>query len=178
MTIFQSHMACFFARKFTVICLALLSLIVAGTFTNEAANASTSAGIHKLFDGVASWYGGKFHGRRTASGGIYDMHKLTCAHKTLPFGTKLLVFNPHNGKKVEVVVTDRGPYVGKRVVDLSKAAADKLNISGIGTVICFARDAVKGKPGAQELAPITPAYALHGELEIAPENLPLTIAAK
>jgi len=94
--------------------------------------------IEKLFGGVASWYGGSFHGRRTASGSMYDMNKLTCAHKTLPFGTKLLVFNPQNGKKVEVVVTDRGPYVGKRVIDLSKAAADRLCISGISNVVCYA----------------------------------------
>lgn len=176
MTIFQSHLAYFLARKFTVICLVVASILLTTPFTNEPANASAGGEIHKLFDGVASWYGGKFHGRRTASGGIYDMHKLTCAHKTLPFGTKLLVFNPHNGRKVEVVVTDRGPYVGKRVVDLSKAAADKLNISGIGNVICFARNAVKGPTGAQGLAPIRPAYILHGELEVAPE--PLTIATK
>lgn len=103
----------------------------------EPALATPCDDLQKLFGGIASWYGGKFHGRRTASGTIYNMHQMTCAHKTLPFGTKLLVFNPQNGKKVEVVVTDRGPYVGHRVVDLSKAAADKLNIQGIGNVVCY-----------------------------------------
>ncbi len=112
-----------------------------------ATQACGSNDIEKLFGGIASWYGGKFHGRRTASGSTYDMNKLTCAHKTLPFGTKLLVFNPQNGKKVEVVVTDRGPYIGQRVIDLSKAAADKLSISGIGTVVCYA-----GKRVLNELA--------------------------
>jgi rare lipoprotein A len=103
----------------------------------EPALATPYDDLQKLFGGIASWYGGKFHGRRTASGTIYNMNQMTCAHKTLPFGTKLLVFNPHNGRKVEVVVTDRGPYVGQRVIDLSKAAADKLNIQGIGNVVCY-----------------------------------------
>ncbi|MBP9093533.1 hypothetical protein KBI23_21115 [bacterium] len=104
------------------------------------------------------------------------MNKLTCAHKTLPFGTKLLIFNPHNGRKVEVVVTDRGPYIGKRVIDLSKAAADKLNISGIGNVICFIGKITKREPTHKELPPITAAYVLHAELEIA--QRPLEIATK
>jgi len=107
--------------------------------SNNAALALCGSGeFEKIFGGIASWYGGKFHGRKTASGSTYDMNKLTCAHKTLPFGTKLLVFNPQNGRQVQVVVTDRGPYVGQRVIDLSKAAADKLCISGIGNVVCYA----------------------------------------
>lgn len=156
MTNFRSPKGFLLSRQILIACTALTSL-----FLEAPAFASSGENLHKLFGGIASWYGGSFHGRRTASGGIYDMHKLTCAHKTLPFGTKLLIFNPHNGRKVEVVVTDRGPYIGKRVIDLSKAAAEKLNISGIGQVICFVRNMTN-----KELAPTTSAYALHGELPI------------
>jgi len=70
----------------------------------------------------ASYYAEKFHGRRTASGKIYDMNKLTAAHKTLPFGTKVRVTNESNGKTVVVEITDRGPFVRGREIDLSKKA--------------------------------------------------------
>jgi rare lipoprotein A len=83
----------------------------------------------EIRNGVASWYGGRFHGRTTASGRRYDMHELTAAHKTLPFGTLLRVENAETGEAVVVEVTDRGPYVHQRVVDLSKAAAQ---IIGVG----------------------------------------------
>jgi len=167
MTNFQSPKGFFLTRQILIAGLALTAL-----FLEAPAFASSGEDLHKLFGGIASWYGGSFHGRRTASGGIYNMHKLTCAHKTLPFGTKLLIFNPHNGRKVEVVVTDRGPYIGKRVIDLSKAAAEKLNISGIGQVICFVRNITN-----KEQAPIASAYALHGELPIEkPIEKPIEIA--
>lgn len=80
-------------------------------------------------DGLASWYGADFHGRRTASGARYDMNEYTAAHKSLPFGTILRVENPATGKAILVEVTDRGPFVRKRVVDLSRAAARMLNVS-------------------------------------------------
>jgi rare lipoprotein A len=80
-------------------------------------------------DGLASWYGEDFHGRRTASGARYDMNELTAAHKTLPFGTLLRVVNEQTGKAVLVEVTDRGPFVKRRVVDLSRAAARFLGVS-------------------------------------------------
>lgn len=70
----------------------------------------------------ASYYANKFHGRRTASGRVYDMNKLTAAHKTLPFGTKIRVTNISNGKTVVVEITDRGPFVRGREIDLSKKA--------------------------------------------------------
>jgi rare lipoprotein A len=70
----------------------------------------------------ASYYAGKFHGRRTASGRIYDMNKLTAAHKSLSFGTKVKVTNEANGKTVIVEITDRGPFVRGREIDLSKKA--------------------------------------------------------
>lgn len=113
--------------------------ITSSLVSTRAAYAETNLdnSFKKLFSGIASWYGGKFHGRRTASGTKYNMHAMTCAHKTLPFGTKLLVENKTNGKTCQVTVTDRGPYYGKRVIDLSKAAADKLGMDGISNVVCY-----------------------------------------
>lgn len=91
------------------------------------------------FSGKASWYGRKFHGRRTSNGETFDMEALTAAHRTLPFGTQLLVTNRKTGKSCVVKVNDRGPYHGNRVIDLSMAAARKLNMisSGVGVVDCF-----------------------------------------
>ncbi len=83
--------------------------------------------------GIASWYGGKFHGRRTASGEVYDMHDHTAAHKTLPMGTVLLVRNLDNGKKTVVRVNDRGPFVRNRIIDLSYGAARELGMVRNGT---------------------------------------------
>lgn len=82
--------------------------------------------------GSASWYGGKFHGRTTANGERYDMNELTAAHKTLPFGTKVRVTNERNGKAVVVRINDRGPFVGKRVIDLSRGAAQAVGMLGQG----------------------------------------------
>lgn len=83
--------------------------------------------------GVASWYGGKFHGRKTASGVRFNQNALTCAHRTLPFGSQLKVTNLANGKSVFVEVNDRGPAIKSRLVDLSKAAAKKLDFIKTGT---------------------------------------------
>jgi rare lipoprotein A len=85
--------------------------------------------------GVASWYGKKFHGRRTSSGEPYDMYAMTAAHKTLPLPTYLRVRNLENGRAVVVRVNDRGPFLHNRLVDLSYAAAWKLGIVGTGTGI-------------------------------------------
>ena len=82
--------------------------------------------------GLASWYGPGFHGRKTASGERYDMHELTAAHKTLPFGTRVLVHNPRTGRQVVVRINDRGPFAAGRVIDLSRAAAAELGIVDIG----------------------------------------------
>ena len=80
----------------------------------------------------ASWYGPKFHGRPTASGERYDMYGMTCAHKTLKFGTKLRVTNPDNNKSVIVTVNDRGPFVRGRDLDLSYGAAREIGLTGKG----------------------------------------------
>jgi rare lipoprotein A (peptidoglycan hydrolase) len=83
----------------------------------------------EVADGLASWYGADFHGRRTASGKRYDMDAFTAAHKTLPFGTLLRVRNVETGKVALVEITDRGPFIRRRVVDLSRAAARYLGVS-------------------------------------------------
>jgi len=84
--------------------------------------------IKRVEVGLASWYGEKFHGRRTASGKVYDMYQLTAAHKTLPLGTSVIVTHVNNGKSVEVTVNDRGPFVRGRIIDLSYAAAQALEM--------------------------------------------------
>jgi rare lipoprotein A len=83
--------------------------------------------------GVASWYGEPFHGRRAANGEIFDMNTLVAAHRTLPFGSILRVTNLNNGRDVEVRVVDRGPFVGDRILDLARAAAVSLDMIGTGT---------------------------------------------
>lgn len=87
-------------------------------------------------EGPASWYGPGFHGKKTASGEIYDMHKMTAAHKRLPLGTKLEVTNQRTGKTIIVTVNDRGPFHGNRIIDLSHAAASQLGVlrSGVANV--------------------------------------------
>lgn len=83
--------------------------------------------------GVASWYGGKFNGRRTSNGEIYDMYKLTAAHKELPFNTIVEVENLRNRKRVIVRINDRGPFVKERIIDLSYKAAISVDMDEIGT---------------------------------------------
>jgi rare lipoprotein A len=83
--------------------------------------------------GMASYYAEEFHGRRTSSGEVYDMHTLTCAHRWLPFGTRLRVTNLANGKQVVVSVTDRGPFKQGRLIDVSKGAAEALDMIRAGT---------------------------------------------
>src|SRR3990167_5593222 len=84
--------------------------------------------------GNASWYGHPYHGRRTASGEVYDMAQMTAAHRTLPFGAWILVENRLNARTTEVRVTDRGPFVGDRILDLSAAAARVLGAIGPGVI--------------------------------------------
>lgn len=89
--------------------------------------------------GIASWYGKAFHGSRTASGERYDMHRLTAAHPTLPFGTRVEVRNLENGRKVIVRINDRGPSVAGRIIDVSYAAAQRLGLveSGVARVALY-----------------------------------------
>lgn len=102
------------------------------------ANVQAKQIIHKL-NGTASWYGYESgpryrHKPKTASGEIFSPHKLTAAHKTLPFGTKVLVTNLDNKQSIIVTINDRGPFIKGRIVDLSKAAAHRIGIKGIQKV--------------------------------------------
>ncbi len=103
--------------------------------------------------GVASWYGPGFHGKKTSNGERYDQEAMTAAHKLLPFGTRLRVTNLDNGRVTVVRINDRGPFVGTRIIDLSKAAARSLNMIGRGTarVQLVALD-----EGGREAAILTP----------------------
>lgn len=100
-------------NKTLVISMIVLFIVGLSTLPLVAAHAET---------GVGSYYGNKFHGKRTASGSIYNMNDMTAAHKTLPFGTKVRVTNLKNNKSVVLKITDRGPYVRGRVIDVSKKA--------------------------------------------------------
>jgi len=96
---------------------------------SEGNNADSAYKKEKFYQtGVASWYGREFHGKKTASGELFDMNILTAAHKNLPFGTVIKVKNLNNGKTVTVRVNDRGPYKGNRIIDLSYVAAKKLDM--------------------------------------------------
>jgi rare lipoprotein A len=87
--------------------------------------------------GQASWYGARFHGRKTASGERFDMRGLTAAHRALPFGTRVKVTNVANGRSVVVRINDRGPWSRRRIIDLSRAAAERIGMitSGVAQVI-------------------------------------------
>jgi rare lipoprotein A len=90
--------------------------------------------------GGASWYGPGFDGRRAASGQIFNQNAMTAAHRSLPFGTKLRVTDQRTGKEVVVTINDRGPFHGRRIIDLSKAAATKLGFRNRGTTsVCIER---------------------------------------
>ncbi|MEN8221875.1 MAG: septal ring lytic transglycosylase RlpA family protein [Acidobacteriota bacterium] len=100
----------------------------------DSVNKSFSDGDDDFYQvGIASWYGGKFNGRRTSNGEIYDMYKLTAAHKELPFNTIVEVENLRNRKKVIVRINDRGPFVKDRIIDLSYKAAISLEMDDAGT---------------------------------------------
>ncbi len=90
--------------------------------------------------GGASWYGPGFNGKVAASGQVFDQNAMTAAHRTLPFGTKVEVTDQNTGKTVEVTINDRGPFHGKRIIDLSKGAAAALGFQNRGvTSVCIAQ---------------------------------------
>ena len=99
-------------------------------------------------EGTVSWYGGQFHKRPTASGELFNANALTMAHPTLPFGTKVKVTNLRNGRSVVVRVNDRGPFVGHRIADLSRAAAKTLGMMSRG--VAHARIEILGEDDDSE----------------------------
>jgi len=90
------------------------------------------ARVVRVISGIASWYGPGFHGNRSASGEIFDQNALTAAHLTLPFGTRVRVTNMRNGQSVVVRINDRGPFKGDRIIDISKAAAQRIGMTSTG----------------------------------------------
>ncbi len=117
--------------------------------------------------GGASWYGTKFHGRRTANGEVYDMWAMTAAHKTLPIPSYVRVTNLKNGKSVVVLVNDRGPFHGKRIIDLSYAAAIKLGFAEQGVTDVEVVDVTPVKDQS--------AVSLSSPVEVYPSSVPAVV---
>jgi rare lipoprotein A len=117
----------------------MIAALIAALFCSACANrhrtasppSAPRAGENET--GIASWYGDPYHGRRTANGEVYDMNKLTAAHRTLPFDTLVRVRNLSNSREVEVRINDRGPFLDGRIIDLSRAGAQRIEMIGPGT---------------------------------------------
>jgi rare lipoprotein A len=112
--------------------LACLALSSCAKKHHIASSPAAPAPARSSETGLASWYGHPYHGRAAANGEIYDMEKMTAAHRTLPFGTFVRVTNLGNGKSVDVRIIDRGPFVAGRIIDLSHAAAGAIEMIGPG----------------------------------------------
>ena len=129
-----------------LVLLAALVLACGGCAKKKIARAPLAPRIGDTETGIASWYGEPYHGRRAANGEIYDMEKMTAAHKTLPFGTWVRVDNLDSRKAVDVRIQYRGPFIERRIIDLSRAAAREVDMIGPGiakvrlTVIAPPRD--------------------------------------
>jgi rare lipoprotein A len=131
-------------------------------------------------EGVASWYGLPFNGRRTSNGEIYDMHEFTAAHRTLPFNAVVRVTNLSNGKQTQVRINDRGPFVADRVIDLSLSAAEAIEMVGPGTAqvrleVIAGPSAVTGFFAVQVGAFRTQENAQRLKVEMESRNLPVSI---
>ena len=109
--------------------------VVTAPVAVTAALESVAPDAAEIDRGKLSWYGRRFHGRRTASGERFDMHALTAAHPTLPFGTRVKVRHLGSGREVEVRINDRGPHVRGRIIDLSRAAAMALGVLHAGDAV-------------------------------------------
>ena len=112
----------------TLLCLGSVWLVFSGCRTIQPHRAPV------IEEGMASWYGPDFHGKTTSNKEVYDMYDMTAAHRTLPFGTHLMVTNLQNSRSVTVRINDRGPFVKDRIIDLSLAAARQLDMLGPGVV--------------------------------------------
>jgi len=117
-------------RGVKALLIVLLMTAASSVFADTASRYPVTFGTE--LQGLASWYGGKFHGRLTSSGEIFNTNDMTAAHKTLPFGTIVKVTNQDNGKAALVKINDRGPFVEGRIIDLSMAAAERLDMIGQG----------------------------------------------
>ncbi len=127
-----------YALRYPLVLLFLLTLFLTscGTTSKVGESSDGTGSLSKgdtIEEGIASWYGPNFDGKLTANGEVYDMYAMTAAHRTLPFNTILKVKNLDNGKSVQVRINDRGPYAKNRIIDLSKKAAQKIDMLGPGT---------------------------------------------
>jgi rare lipoprotein A len=132
--------------------LIFLSLILICVTVFSAAQTANVDPVRQ--EGIASWYGRDFHGRPTASGELFNMTDFTAAHPTLPFGTMVTVTNTQNNRRVTVRINDRGPFVAARIIDLSMAAAEALDMIGTGTAPVIVERAVSAS-----LGPVSPPAA-------------------
>ncbi|MEO7652173.1 MAG: septal ring lytic transglycosylase RlpA family protein [Bryobacteraceae bacterium] len=135
----------------------LLCLLIAGCGGKKSPRAvkAVPKSVGSTETGIASWYGHPYHGRRSANGEVYDMEQSTAAHRTLPFGTWVRIKNLSNDKTVEVRITDRGPFIRKRIIDLSKAAARSIDLIGPGiTKVKLTVIAGPTKPVAAATVPV------------------------
>jgi rare lipoprotein A len=112
--------------------LVIAAMLLASSCGGKKVKVAKTPRMGSKESGIASWYGYPYHGRRAANGEIYDMEKLTAAHRTLPFDTWVRVRNLTNNKTVDVRIQDRGPFVNDRIIDLSKAAARQIEMIGPG----------------------------------------------
>jgi len=125
-------------------------------------------------EGVASWYGSKFHGRKTSSGEVYDMYAMTAAHKHLPLPTFVRVTDVDSGREIVVKVNDRGPFVGDRIIDLSFAAAKALNMTERGTAnvrIVTLSSHLPGEAAVPQMAAAQPQEVVQPKLAAVPRKL-------
>lgn len=150
------------AKLFSLLCATLPTTLVYSQMPVESTS-YTSSSVYQI--GKASFYGGYFNGRKTANGEIFNENKLTAAHRTLPFGTVLKVTRLDNHQSVLVTVNDRGPYVGNRVLDLSKSAAREIGMVDKGVTEVIIETVSMGKPSmypnTEPFAMVKPAKPAH-----------------
>ena len=137
-----------FLRATVFLLLALRAGACAPAASAESAAVGAASEAAGGMTGIASWYGADFQGRRTSNGEVYDKEKLSCAHRSLPFGSYILVRNLDNGSSVVVRVNDRGPFAKNRIIDLSEAAARVIGMIPTGT----ARVSLEPMPEEEALA--------------------------
>jgi len=146
----------------------VLFVLIFVSFNLQAQNAD-------LFrqEGIASWYGREFEGRPTASGEIFDSSQMTAAHPNLPFGTMVVVTNQHNNKSVTVRINDRGPFVHARIIDVSRAAAEQLDmiVTGTAPVSVVSVDRIVMTNPVTTVPPVTPVV-----VPVTPVVVPVTPA--
>jgi rare lipoprotein A len=125
----------------------LITLALMGMGFAALCAAQSPSAVNYRQEGIASWYGTEFDGRQTASGEIFDSTLYTAAHPSLPFQTVLTVTNIYNNKKVKVTVNDRGPFITGRIIDLSRAAAEVLDMISTGTAMVMIESTAETVPG-------------------------------